>query len=93
MRAAAILRGLGPIDLRSIQRDSLLRWMLLVPVLIAVLFRWGLPPVSVWLSSRFQIDSRPYLPLLGSLVVMVTPMLYGAVIGFLLLDQKDDRTL
>lgn len=93
MRAVAILKGLGPIDVRSVQRDSLLRWMLAFPVLIALLIRWGLPPVATWLESRFQIAVRPYLILFGSLIVMVTPMLYGTVIGFLLLDQRDDRTL
>ena len=88
-----MLRGLGLIDLRSIQRDSLLRWMLAFPVLIGLVIRWGLPPAAAWLESRFEIAVEPYLLLLGSLIVMATPMIYGSVIGFLLLDQRDDRTL
>jgi hypothetical protein len=35
-QSAAIFRALGPIDLKSIRRDSLLRWMFLIPVLFAV---------------------------------------------------------
>ena len=56
MQAAAIFRALGPIDLKSIRRDSLLRWMFLIPVLFALLFRWGTPPVGEWLARRFEID-------------------------------------
>ena len=93
MRVAAVLKGLGPIDARSVQRDTLMRWMLGVPVLIALAIRWGWPPVTAWLWNRFQIDAEPYRVLVGSLIILATPMLYGTVIGFLLLDQRDDRTL
>lgn len=88
-----MLRALGPIDLKSVQRDSLLRWMLFMPVFIALIVRFGTPPVGAWLDRRFGIPIEPYYPLLASFLGMVTPMLYGTVIGFLLLDQKDDRTL
>jgi fluoroquinolone transport system permease protein len=93
MRALAVVRALGPIDLISVRRDSLLRWMFVVPVLMALVFRWGLPPVADWMEQRFELQLTSYDPLLASLLVMVTPMLFGTVIGFLLLDQKDDRTL
>jgi len=88
-----VVRALGPIDLISVRRDSLLRWMIVVPVLMALVIRWGVPPVDDWLNHRFELQLTPYAPLLASLLVMVTPMLFGTVIGFLLLDQKDDRTL
>jgi fluoroquinolone transport system permease protein len=67
--------------------------MILIPVLMAFAFRWGLPAVAAWADRRFSVDLLVYAPLLASLLVMVTPMLFGMVIGFLLLDQKDDRTL
>ena len=93
MRAAAVLRALGPIDVKNVLRDSLLRWMLGLPLLITLLFRWGLPPVAEWLAQRFGIQLLAYETLIASFLVMVTPMLFGTVIGFLLLDQKDDQTL
>lgn len=93
MRAVGVIRALGPIDLKSVRRDSLLRWMFFLPPLLGLAFRYGVPPVATWLSERFAIDLVPYHPLLASVLVMTTPMLYGTVIGFLLLDQKDDRTL
>jgi fluoroquinolone transport system permease protein len=93
MRAVGVLRALGPIDLASIRRDSLLRWMFVMPLLLAALVRYGLPVLAAWLVERHGFDLAPYSGLIGSLLVMVTPMLYGTVIGFLLLDEKDDRTL
>ena len=81
MRAAAVVAALGPIDWKSVRRDSLLRWMFAMPLLIAAMFRFGLPPFARWLDGRFGVALDPYVPLLGSMLVMVTPMMYGTVIG------------
>lgn len=93
MRALAVIRALGPIDLRNIGRDTLMRWMFAMPLLLALAVRFGLPPVARWAETRFGFDLAPYDPLIASMLVLVTPMMFGTVIGFLLLDQKDDRTL
>lgn len=94
MRALRALRALGPIDLRNVFRDSALAWMVLIPVLTAVLLRWGVPPLAERLLGQFGFDLRPYYPvLLSYLVVLMTPVVFGVVIGFLLLDERDDRTL
>jgi fluoroquinolone transport system permease protein len=49
-----------------------------------------------WIGSAFD-GAEPalaaYRPLLASVVLLTTPMVYGAVIGFLLLDERDDGTL
>jgi fluoroquinolone transport system permease protein len=63
------------------------------PLLLAVLIRWGVPPLAARLMAQFQFDLVPYYPLLMSFVLLMTPMLAGMVIGFLLLDQRDDQTL
>jgi fluoroquinolone transport system permease protein len=88
-----IARALGPIDAKSVRRDPLLRWLIFYPLLIAFLIRWGMPIARVYLRTRFDLDLQPYYPLLMSCVMLMTPMLAGIVIGFLLLDQRDDQTL
>jgi fluoroquinolone transport system permease protein len=93
MNAAAVFRALGPIDLRSVARDSMLRWLVAVPVGIAVLLRWGVPLAAERVAGQYSIDLAPYFPLIASTVVLITPMVAGTVIGFLLLDQRDDGTL
>ncbi len=91
--ALRAVRALGPIDLKSVRRDSLMRWMLVMPLLVGALFRFGVPPLGAWLEIRFAVDLVASYPLLASMLVMIAPMMNAVVIGFLLLDQKDDRTL
>jgi len=93
MKAARVLKALGPIDALSAVRDPMLRWMLAMPVLLGLAVRWGLPPVGRWLELRFQVSIAEYYPLLGSFLSVTAPTIYGAVIGFLLLEQRDDGTL
>ena len=91
--AAAVIRALGPIDLKSVARDSMLRWLIGTPIVLAFVFRWGVPAVDGWLAERYAFDLTPYYPLLTSFLVLMIPTLLGSVVGFLLLDQRDDRTL
>ena len=79
-------------DVRNIQRDSLLRFLLIYPWILGLLIRFLLPWITQGLTGRF--DLLPYFPLLVSFFgVLITPQLAGYVIGFLLLDERDDGTL
>ena len=91
--AGAVIRALGPIDLRSVARDSMLRWLIGMPIVLAFVFRWGIPALDGWLGEQYAFDLTPYYPLLTSFLVLMIPTLMGSVVGFLLLDQRDDRTL
>jgi fluoroquinolone transport system permease protein len=88
-----VVKALGPIDVKGVRRDPLLRWLIFYPLLIAGFVRWGTPILSDYLARRFQFDVEPYYPLLVSFVVLMAPMLAGTIVGFLLLDQRDDQTL
>jgi len=88
-----VLRALGPIDAANVRRDPLLRWMLVMPLAFGLMFRGLAALAAPWLADRFGADLAAYDVLIASLLVLVTPMLYGVVVGFLLLDQKDDGTL
>ncbi len=87
------LRGLGPIDVKSVLRDGMLRWMALLPLGIALLMRWGVPAIQAHVAERYGFDLAPYHVLFVSFLVLTAPAVNGMVIGFLLLDQRDDRTL
>jgi len=94
MRAASVVRALGPVDARSIARDPLLAWMIVVPLLLGVGVRFLLPRTDAFLVERFAFDLVPYHHLLSSyLFVLLAPMTVGMVVGFLLLDERDDNTL
>ncbi|HSJ59370.1 MAG TPA: hypothetical protein VLC95_19450 [Anaerolineae bacterium] len=94
MNAIQILKSLGPIDARNVRRDPLLKWMAAVPLVVALAMRWVLPVIFRQLSAFLDVDLSPYTgPLVSYLLVTLTPSLVGLVIGFLLLDERDDRTL
>ncbi len=93
MQALTRLRTLGGIDLRNVRRDPMLVWLTLFPIFIAAVFRWGMPPLTMALQDRYSFDIVPYYPLLLSFLVVTMPAIVGAIIGFLLLDQRDDLTL
>lgn len=94
MNLNMVFRSLGPIDIRSVRRDSLISWMIYIPIFMALLMRWGVPPLTARLMQEYSFDLVPYYPvLLAYFFIGMCPMIFGALIGFLLLDEKDDRTL
>jgi fluoroquinolone transport system permease protein len=93
MKLAHIFTALGPIDLKNLRRDPLLVWLPVIPLLPALLARWGIPPLAAWLEADFGFDLVPYYPLLMSFLAVLTPSFAGMITGFLLLDERDDHTL
>ncbi len=93
MRSATVIKALGPIDIRNVLRDPLLRWIVFMPLLIGYLIRWGVPILSTYLATKFQFDLVPYYHLIMSSMLLLMPGFCGMIIGFLLLDQRDDQTL
>jgi fluoroquinolone transport system permease protein len=94
MKTLGVLRALGPIDARSIARDSLLGWIALLPPLVGLLLRFAAPALDAWSRARFDFPLEPWYPLLTSyFVVLMAPMIVGLVVGFLLLEERDGDTL
>jgi len=94
VRALAALRALGPLDLRSVARDPLLRWLGVVPLALALLTRWLVPGAIPRLSQAVGLDLTPYYRMVLAIYFLpFVPLLAGWVVGFLLLDERDDRTL
>lgn len=89
-----VFRALGPVDLRNVGRDAMLKWMVVIPPPVALMVRWGVPALADWLLAAYDFDLAPYSQLFVTyFVVLMTGSMYGMVIGFLLLDERDDRTL
>ena len=90
---AATLRALVFADSRSLWRDPLLGWVLLLPLGLAVLFRVLIPSAGGALLTATGFNLAPYYPLIMGGYLMTAPGIVGMVIGFLLLDERDARTL
>lgn len=93
MRVLALYRSLGAIDARNVARDSLLRWTVILTPAFGLLVRFALPSAAIVLQERFGFDLVPYYALIMSFLPLVVAGMTGTVVGFLLLDQRDDQTL
>lgn len=94
MQITRTIQSLGPIDAVSVRRDPLLRYMIITPVFLALLVRFGVGAISDMLMQRMGFDLTPYYPAIMSyFIVLMIPFMFGVVIGFLLLDEKDADTL
>jgi hypothetical protein len=89
-----MLRSLGPIDAHTIGRDEMLRWLIFTPLLQALAIRWLLPVILATIEQWMGLElTSYYAPLMGYVTLLLVPYLWGAIIGFLLLDQRDEQTL
>jgi fluoroquinolone transport system permease protein len=91
--SAAVFRALISADSRVLWRDPLLGWILALPIGLALLLRPLIPRVQDGLLAGTGFDLTPYHPLVMGGYLMTAPGMVGMVIGFLLLDERDARTL
>jgi hypothetical protein len=90
--SAAAWRALAAADSRLLVRDPLLGWVVLLPIGLALLLRVLIPVIGAALAGT-GFDLRPFHPLIMSGYLMTAPGIVGMVVGFLLLDERDARTL
>jgi fluoroquinolone transport system permease protein len=88
-----VFRTLIHADSRMLWRDPLLGWILALPLGLALLLRLLIPRVQEAFLTGVGFDLMPYYPLVMGGYLMTAPGLVGMVIGFLLLDERDARTL
>jgi fluoroquinolone transport system permease protein len=93
MKTLTLFKALGPVDLKNVRRDSLLLWIPLLPVVMALALRLVVPAIQGVLLERLGFDLAPYYPLIMSGFIVAAPQLVGMIVGFLLLDERDDRML
>lgn len=86
------LRTLALADARILGRDPLLKWVLGLPLGLALVLRVLVPRIQQALIAN-GFDIAPYYPLVMGGYLMTAPGIVGMVIGFLLLDERDARTL
>jgi fluoroquinolone transport system permease protein len=94
MNVLRTIRSLGPIDAVNLLRDPLLRWIVALPILIALMARFILPVLIGRLEETLRIGLGGFYPVIAGYALLITaPVMCGMVIGFLMLDERDDRTL
>lgn len=92
MQTATVVKTLSVSDFKRIRRDPMLKWMLVIPWIMALFARWLVPKIADPLSSWIPQELL-YAIFASYFLVFAIPALFGAVVGFVLLDAKDDDTL
>ncbi len=78
-------------EVKSTVRDEILLIIICVPIFLTLLVRFGEPPLR-GLLIEFVDLRRHHLTIVAVLATM-TPMMFGWLIGFKLLDDRDEHTL
>lgn len=93
MSKLTIYTSFGRADFKNVSRDDLLAWIMLVPFIMAFVFRFGVPALADFLQQSLQFDLVPYYDLIMSFYLGLAPGMIGMISGFLLLDERDDGIL
>ncbi|HBN96018.1 MAG TPA: ABC transporter permease [Firmicutes bacterium] len=76
-------------ELKKWLRDPLLSFMLAYPIVFALLGRYGVP----WLAKVSGINMALFADLVLVVLTLMTPHIFGALIGFSILEDRDDHVL
>jgi hypothetical protein len=92
-KTAKLIVALAPTDAVNIVREALFLFVILLPVVVALILRFLLPELEKMLIERLQFDLAPYHPMIMGVFIGVSPSLIGSLYGLLLVDERDERTL
>jgi len=76
-------------ELKKWLRDSMMRFMLLYPIIFGLAGRYALPAIAK--SSNFNIAANA--DFIIAVLALMTPLMFGAIIGFSILDDRDDNII
>lgn len=76
-------------ELKKWIRDPLLSFMLVYPLIIGLIGRYGLPVVE----NAAGMSLTPYTDIILVVLSLLTPQIFGALLGFSILDDRDDNIL
>lgn len=93
-RVAGAIRSFAATDRRALRGDALLLLLGFSVPVVALLTRVvGTAGVS-WVRRRYGIDLASHLPLIWALLLVLhTPITFGALTGLLLLEDRDEHLL
>jgi fluoroquinolone transport system permease protein len=88
-----LLRALLITDLRKLARDPVLLVGALLPVILSVVLRAGVPPLSRVLAQHVGFDLAPHHPTILAGALVVCSMMAGWIVGFMLLEERAQQML
>lgn len=80
-------------DLRNITRDPTLLFFIFIPFIILSIVKWGLPLTFNYILTRWGLNLKAYYIFICGFFILLPPMFYGMIIGFIILDERDGDLL
>lgn len=68
-------------------RDSMMTFMLMYPLLFGIIGRWIVP----WITDAGGFNLDPFMHIVLAALLLMAPHIFGALIGFSILDDRDDH--
>ncbi len=93
VRVKAIRLSLFAADARSVLRDGTSMLFMVIPLLTAVLFRFGAPAAADLLHRGAGFDLTLHYGLITGMAMILAPLMLGTVAGFMIIDDRDDGIL
>lgn len=87
MKVNKILAG----QRKSFLRDPMSLFFMFIPFIIFSLVKFGLPVIAPYLSA--WVDIYDYYDFILFILYLITPMLFGIVLGLQLMDERDQDVL
>jgi fluoroquinolone transport system permease protein len=88
-----LLRALVITDASRLARDPVLSVAVLLPVILTVVLRAGVTPLSQALALHLGFDLTPHHPTILAGTLVVCCMMAGWVVGFMLLEERAQQML
>lgn len=85
--------ALAVTDIKNISRDSTLLLMAFGVIALFSILTFGIPPLTVVLMRQLDFDLTAYYRLILSFFGLIPSMLFGMLIGFLMLDERDEEII
>ncbi len=88
-RVYVMLKG----DFKNISRDFMLLFILVSPAIIAIAFSLIIPFADRILAAELGFQLSEHYIFIMAFIIMLVPMMYGMMIGFIILEERDENIL
>lgn len=88
-----LFNSLPRADIRNIYRDGVLLLVLFAPVMIILVAKYLVPLASRLILDRTGFELAAHYPLIMGFMVLLTPMMFGIITGFLILEERDQEII
>lgn len=87
------VNGLPRADVRNIYRDGVLLMTLFAPVLIILVVKYLVPLAAGFILDKTGFPLADHYTLVIGFMVLLTPMMFGIITGFLILEERDQEII